>query len=342
MKLSREFKVGLVAIISILLLYWGFNYLKGQNIFEDKRVFYGVYTRVDGLTAARPIMINGYQVGQVEQVYFHPDGSGKLMVKFQMTSEFPIAKNTIASIQSTDLLGEKSIEFILGNSQEQAKSGDTLVSNIKLTLTEEVNQQVAPLKSKAESLFASMDTVLTLVSGFLNDETQDNFMETFNSVRRSFQQLENTVQNLDYTLDETKGNIVLSVQNISDVTATLSDNTDQLGNTINNLNSITDSLSRVRFVETFESLERALAATESVMQKIDNGEGSMGLLVNDPDLYNNLEDASRQLDLLLLDIKYNPKRYINFSVFGKERAYDEAELMKMKEMEDQEKDSEDN
>lgn len=339
MKVSREFKVGLVAVIAIVLLYWGFNYLKGQNIFEDQRVFYGVYSRVDGLTAARPIVINGYQVGQVEQVYFHPDGSGRLMVKFQMSSDFPIAKNTIASIQSTDLLGEKSIEFILGNSSQQAENGDTLVSNIKLTLTEEVNQQVAPLKSKAENLFASMDTVLTLVSGFLNDETQNNFMETFNSIRRSFQQLENTVQSLDYTLDETKGNVILSVQNITDVTASLSENSDKLGNTIKNLSTISDSLAQVRFVETFESLERALSATDAVMQKIDNGEGSLGLLVNDPELYNNLEDASKQLDLLLLDIKYNPKRYINFSVFSKDKAYDEDELLELQRLEKQERDA---
>lgn len=337
MKVSREFKVGLVAIIAILLLYWGFNYLKGQNIFEDKRVYYAVYSRVDGLTAARPIMINGFQVGQVEQVYFHPDGSGRLVVKLQMTSEFPIAENTIASIQSTDLLGEKSIEFILGDSPQPAESGDTLVSNIKLTLTEEVNQQVAPLKSKAEHLFASMDTALTLVSGFLNEDTRDNFMETFNSIRRSFQQLENTVYNLDYTVDETKTDIIMSAQNITDLTNTLSENSEQLGNTIQNLNTISDSLAQVRFVETFASLERALASTEQVMEKVNKGEGSLGMLVNDPELYQNLEDASRQLDLLLLDVKYNPKRYVNFSVFGKDRAYDEEELLEMQRQEEEAK-----
>ena len=340
MKVSREFKVGLVAIIAIALLYWGFNYLKGQNIFDNKRTYYAIYGKVEGLTAARPIMINGFQVGQVQSVYFHPDGSGRLMVKFQMTSDFPISKNTIASIQSTDLLGEKSIEFVLGNSPEQALSGDTLMSNIKLSLTEEVNQQVAPLKSKAESLFASMDTVLTLLSGFLNDETQDNFMETFNSVRRSFQKLENTIHNLDYTLEETKSDIIVSVHNITDVTNTLSDNSDKLGNTINNLNSVSDSLANVRFAETFASIERTLNYTEAVMRKIDEGEGSMGLLVNDPQLYRNLEDASRQLDLLLLDLKYNPKRYVSFSVFGKDRAYNEEELKEMQRQEQEAQESE--
>ena len=336
MKVSREFKVGLVAIIAILLLYWGFNYLKGENLFEDKRIYYAVYSRVDGLTAANAVLINGYQVGKVDEVYFHPDGSGRLMVRMQMNSEFPIAENTIASIQSTDLLGEKSIELILGNGPELAESGDTLPSNIKLTLTEEVNQQVAPLKSKAEKLFASMDTVLTLLSGFLNDETRNNFMETFNSVRRSFQRLEKTVGTLDNTVQATQDDIVVTVENIADISQKLNDNSENLDKIFTNLSSISDSLAQVKFVKTFNSLNAALNSAEEVMQKVNQGEGSLGKLVNDEDLYNNLEDASRQLDLLLLDIKYNPKRYINFSVFGKDREYDQEEILeKEKKLESQ-------
>ncbi|MDZ7847308.1 MAG: MlaD family protein [Owenweeksia sp.] len=154
MKVSREFKVSTRRHHRDPSLYWGVNFLKGQNLFSDERVYYAVYARVDGLTNACPVTINGYQVGQVDQVYFHPDGSGRLMVKMQMNNEFPVAANSVASIQSTDLLGEKSIELVLGKGPGVAKSGDTLRSNIKLTLTEEVNQQVAPLKTKAEKLFA--------------------------------------------------------------------------------------------------------------------------------------------------------------------------------------------
>ncbi len=328
MKVSREFKVGLTAIVALVLLYWGFNFLKGKNLFSDEKVFYAVYSKVDGLTAARPVLINGFKVGQVKDVYFHPDNSGRLMVAMNITSDFRISENSIASIHSTDLLGEKSIELLLGDSPEPAKNGDTLASNIKLTLTEEVNQQVAPLKSKAEKLFASMDTVLTLVSGFLNEDTKDNFLETFNSVRRSFQKLEHTVTTVDETVTATQDDLETTIGNIAKITTNLEENSENLSRIFENVNAISDSLSRVRFAETFTSLTNALQSAEEVMRKIDQGEGSLGKLINDDQLYHNLEDASRQLDLLLLDIKYNPKRYLNFSVFGKDREYDEEEIRK--------------
>lgn len=328
MKISKELKVGIVAIACIVVLFFGINFLKGQNLFSEEKVFYAVYSEVDGLNAGRPILINGYKVGRVDDVYFHPDGSGRLMVKMNMTSDFRISRNTIASIQSTDFLGEKSIDFILGNSPQPAESGDTLPSNIQLSLTEEVNQQVAPLKSKAEKLFASMDTVLTLVSGFLNEETRSSFTETFNSVRRSFQRLENTVNTVDNTVTESHDDLVVTVENIAAITSTLRENNEKLSEIFTNVNSISDSLSQVKFKQTFESLNRAMVSAEEVMQKVNQGDGTLGKLINDDELYNNLEDASRQLDLLILDIKYNPGRYVNFSVFGKNQKYDQEEILK--------------
>ncbi|MDZ7847309.1 MAG: hypothetical protein U5L96_11325 [Owenweeksia sp.] len=171
-----------------------------------------------------------------------------------------------------------------------------------------------------------MDTVLTLVSGFLNTDTRDNFMETFNSVRRSFKKLENTVGTIDNTVSETQGDVVSSVHNITEVTKTLSDNTAKLNNIFANLNTISDSLAEVRFAKTFKSLQQAMEAAEGISNKINEGEGSLGKLVNDDDLYNNLQDASKQLDLLLMDLRYNPKRYVNFSLFGEDQPYNPESL----------------
>lgn len=338
MKISREFKVGLIAIVSMVLLYWGFNFLKGEDVFENKKIFYAVYDKVEGLTPAKPVLINGYKVGIVDQVYFHPDGSGRLMVAMNITSDFKISKNTTASIESTDLLGEKAINLVLGTSNMPAETGDTLSSNIELSLTEEVNKQVAPLKTKVEKLFGSIDTVLILVSGFLNDEAQNNFAETFNSLRRSFTRLESTLTSLDNTVTNSKGDIEGTFTNLNKITTNLEQNSEQLNGIFNNLNAVSDSLSKVRLKETFETLNKTLASAESVLNKVDSGEGSMGQLINDPELYNNLERASEQLDLLLLDIKYNPKRYIDLSLFGGRKDYNEEEnLKKEKEMEERRK-----
>lgn len=329
MKINREFKVGISAIVALVLFYWGFNFLKGKDLFDSSRVYYAVYDRVDGLTAAKPVIVNGFKVGMVDKVYFHPDGSGRLIVQLKMTNDISISESTIANIHSTDLLGDKSVQLILGNSTEPALNGDTLQSNIELTLTEEVNEQVAPLKGKAEKLFASMDTVLTLVSGFLNEENQQSFLATFNSLERSFETLEGTVNKVDRTVDRSQDDMVTTIENIAAITTTLEQNSENLTAILNNVNTISDSLSKVRFAETFESLNRAMTSAESIMQKVDQGEGSLGKLVNDEQLYRNLEEASGQLDKLLLDIKYNPKRYVNFSVFSKDREYTEEEIEEM-------------
>ncbi len=326
MKITKEVKVGLISLAALALLYWGFNFLKGKELFTNKRVYYAVYDHVDGLNRSRPVTINGFQVGQVEDIYFHPDGSGELVVKMNMTSDFKISRNTLARIYSTDILGDKSIELVLGNDIEPAKSGDTLRSDIQLSLTEEVNRQVAPLKQKTEKLLSSIDTVLILVSGFLNEQTRQNFVETFNSVRRSFQILENTVRSVDETVTETQPDLRSIIHNIASITKNLEENNDRFTEIFANINTLSDSLSKVQFRETFDNLSKALVTTEDVLHKINEGEGSMGKLLNDPELYDNLENASEQLNRLILDIKYNPSRYVNFSVFGNRRTYTEKEI----------------
>lgn len=329
MKISREFRVGLVALIALILLYWGFNFLKGRDLFEKKRVYYAVYDKIDGLSRSRPVTINGFQVGMVDEIYFHPDGSGRLIVRMNMSSEFKISKGTLARIYSEDIIGGKSVELVLGVNDEAALSGDTLQSDIQLSLTEEVNKQVAPLKQKAEKLIGSVDTVLILISGFLNEKTQENFMETFNSIRRSFQMLENTVRTVDKTVVDSQEDLTTVINNLASITTNLAENNDELNRAFNNVSNITDSLAQVRFAETFRSLNQALVATEKIMTKIEDGDGTLGLLVNDRKLYDNIKEASSQLELLLEDVRYNPKRYVNFSVFGKSKSYTQEEINAM-------------
>ncbi len=327
MKISREFKVGLVAIVSMVLLYWGFNFLKGQDVFENKKVVYAIYERVEGLTAAKPVYVNGFKVGMVDDIYFHPDQSGKLIVAFNITSDFHVPKDSKAIIQSADLLGDKAVGLILGESKEDLQSGDTLFADVELSLTEEVNKQVAPLKAKIEKLFGSVDTVLVLLSGFLDEDAQNNFGKTFKSVKNSFTSLENTLNTLDNTISSSQGDIVSTFDNLAKITGNLEQNSDKLNTIFTNFSSISDSLSKVKFKETFASLNDALVSANKVLEKVNSGDGTASKLINDPELYDNLKKASDELDLLLLDIKYNPGRYIDLSLFGKRKDYNEDELL---------------
>ena len=184
-------------------------------------------------------------------------------------------------------------------------------------------------KQKTEKLIGSVDTVLILISGFLNSETQENFMETFNSIRRSFQMLENTVRTVDETVVESQHDLQTVIRNLASITSNLAENNDELNRAFNNIGNITDSLAQVKFAETFQSLNKALVSAEVIMNKVAEGDGTLGMLINDKELYNNLQEASNQLEILLEDVRYNPKRYVNFSVFGKSESYSREEIIEM-------------
>jgi len=329
LKISRELKVGLIAVLTIAALYWGFSFLKGSNLFDSSRYFYAVYNQVDGLGPSRPVTINGFKVGQVADIAFMPDQSGRLYVKMSINNDFNIPHDTKARIYSSNLMGEKAISLDLGRSVEYAVSGDTLYGDIELSITEEVNRQVAPLKEKAEKLIGSIDTVMVLASGFLNSDNKQNFTRTFQSIRRSFATLEHSVQVFDTTLSKSQDGLITTLENLSSVTSTFKENEAEFDKIIKNFGAISDSLSEVELKRTFTTLEQTLQETQAVVQKINNSEGTMGALVNDKEVYENLARSTEQLNLLLLDLKYNPQRYLNFSVFGNSKEYTEEEIRKM-------------
>jgi phospholipid/cholesterol/gamma-HCH transport system substrate-binding protein len=325
--ISREFKVGAVAVLALASLYWGIAFLKGSDLLKNTRIIYAVYDHIDELSKARPVNINGFKVGQVEDINFLPDGSGRILVSLNITNDIRIPKNTIAKIYSSDLIGNKAVELIMGDSPLQAEIGDTLKSKIQRSLTEEVNEQVRPIKEKAEKLLGSVDTVLTLVSGFLNEDTKQSFTKTFQSVQQSFATLKNTVSTLDRAFTSSEKDLVSSINNLAKITAALEGNQDNLNSIFKNLESISDSLSDIEFKRVIGNLNKTLEKTNSIMTKVDSGSGTASQLINDPQLYQNLVDATEQLNLILLDLKYNPKRYVNISVFGSSKKYDEEEIL---------------
>lgn len=330
LKLSTEFKVGVIAILTLALLYWGFNFMKGKSLFQNERIFYAVYDHVDGLDKARPVTINGLKVGRVVDIYLHPNGTENVIVKMTITNEeLQLRKDTKAKIYSEDLLGGKSIQLIKGKSDEFIQVGDTLDSDIQLTIGEAVNAQVAPLRAKAESMISSIDTVLTLVQGFLNEETRNSFLETFSSIKRSFEISENTLTVVNSSVNQTQGDFEKIMSNVAQISENLKNNGDELDSIFGNVANLSDSLAKIEFTKTFESLNRTLSQTEEVMTKINSGDGTLGMLVNDTSLYHNLDITTAQLNRLILDLKYNPKRYINFSVFGSSKVYSEEEIQEM-------------
>ncbi|HKK37908.1 MAG TPA: MlaD family protein [Cryomorphaceae bacterium] len=317
MKIRKEVKIGLVVVVAIGLLVVGLNYLKGVNVFSQPTVYYGVYERINGLEESNPIMVNGYKIGQVQSIKILNDGTGRLLVKMMVDKEIALPEDTKALLKSGDLLGSMQVHFILGESSELAQSGDTLTPDVEGDLVEEVNAQLKPIKLKAESLISSVDSVIRVIEVILNAESQQNLIESFKGINNAIASLERTSFRVDTLVEEQRSKINSIFSNIDNLSSTLSQNSEELDNIIKNFSQISDTLAQADIAATVVKANAALAEVQIITEKINKGEGSLGMLINNPDLYNKLESASNNLDLLVEDIRVNPNRYVQFSVFGR-------------------------
>ncbi|MFA4853090.1 MAG: MlaD family protein, partial [Bacteroidales bacterium] len=238
-KIKREIKVGILVVISLAFFYWGFNFLKGRNYFSSSRVFYAVYKQVNGLVEANSVMINGLKVGEVNKIAFLGN-KGRMLVKFSIENDIEISANSIARIYNSDILGSRAIEIILRDSINSkgehvyAKSGDTLMSGIQASISEEVSSQMLPLKKKAESLLASIDSVISVIQYVFNESTRQNLMHSFESIKFTIKNLEHATYNIDTLVNTQRYRLSVIFANIESITTNFKNNNSKLTNVINN------------------------------------------------------------------------------------------------------------
>ncbi len=317
MKIKREAKIAIIFIAALILFFWGFNFLKGRHLFSSERTYYAVYKQVNGLVEANPVVINGYKVGIVNKIYFHPDGSGRLIVKFNVDNDIRIPYNTVAKLYSSDILGSRAIELVLGDSKVDAATGDTLKTQIKASLGEEVSIQMMPIKQKFENVMLSIDSVLVVIRGVFDENTRKNLALSFESIKLTIKNLEHTTYNIDTLVTTQKYKLAAIISNVESITANIKKNNDKISNIIVNFSNISDTIAKAKISSTINNADKALGEFNMILGKVNRGEGSLGMLVNNDSLYRNLNSASDQLNQLVEDIKLNPQRYISISVFGK-------------------------
>ena len=305
MKIRREAKLALTALAAVFILIWGINFLKGSSLFESKSTFYGVYDSVEGLKVSSGVIYRGYQVGQVISIQFTGERFDRVLVKFSVDKGLELPSNTLAMIQSADLMGSKVVALVPGDSHVTAVSGDTLRSQVERGLMEQVSQQMLPLKQKAERLLGSLDSVMLIVQGLFNEETKKNLSNSFGSIDRT---LRNTL------IQGGSARISSILQDVNSITGNLRNNNEEISTILGNVSAISDSLRQASLHQTLMSLDYILATTDSIMNKINRGEGTIGALLNDNDLYYNLNQVSENLNRLLVEFRYNPKRFINLSL----------------------------
>ncbi len=317
MKIKKEFTIGFVATITIVGAYLGFNFLKGKDIFNKNNKYYVLYDKIAGLSESNSVYLNGFKIGSVGTIKLYPNDSlHRVLVEMNINKDIKIPSKSTAKIQS-DFLGVNTISIIYSKSKKYAKDGDTLLPAIATTIQEEVSMQIMPLKVKTEKMLASLDTVLESVKYVFNKETQRVLANTFLRIQTTIENIEHSSFTLDTVLTTQKASIKRILGNITEITENLKNNKEQISHAIENFSAISDSLAQIDFKSTMDKTDKVLSDFQTISDKINNGEGSLGLLVNNDTLYYELESASHELHKLLEDMKLNPQRYVNFSIFGR-------------------------
>lgn len=315
MKYSRELVVGLMFILALAVFIWGYNFLKGMDVFTKEKVIYGVYDKVGGLVKSNPVSINGLKIGRVKDLYFEQNLSGNIIVEMAISSDFPIPRNSVAKIFSSDLMGSKAIEIILGNAGEYINNGDTLFTGIEAGIKEEVNRQVQPLKRKAENLIISIDSMVTAIQSIFNENARENLISSFASIENTFSNLQHATYKIDTFLLTERNHLSKIIYNIEVVTDGLMENKANIDRTLQNLAVISDSLAAAEIPASFAKARQSLEELSDILAKVNNAEGSLGLLLNDKKLYDQLNETTLSLKALVDEIKANPKKFVKFSVF---------------------------
>ena len=300
--MNKELKIGFVALLAIVALFIGVNYLKGLDVLNPSRKFYAKYENIGGLKVGSSVFVNGYQVGMVSNIDLLANENQQLLVTISIEKDFDIPKNSILKIVNQDLMGTKSINLILGDAASFAVDEDTLISGMEGSLQEEVSAQILPLKIKTEELIGSIDSVMKIITAILDKDARENLSNSLQSLDQTFLLMNQSMIKVNQIVDQND-------ERISSIVKNLEANNDEITNILKNFSNISDDIAQ-------SNIKNLLTSLSAASKKINDSEGSLGMLINDKDLYLNLEKSSKELEALIKDIKANPKRYVSFSIIG--------------------------
>ncbi|KIX20373.1 organic solvent ABC transporter substrate-binding protein [Flavobacterium sp. 316] len=302
MKLTREIKTAILVISSILLFIWGYQFLKGKNLFDASKKIYVIYDSVEGLEPSSSVKIKGVTVGRVNKYDFLENR--KVLVELSITSDYPISKSSIAELTGSSPLGGKEIIIIPNDDDSNLiASGEYLKATSKLGLTDAFAKQIVPLKDKVNLLLENANVLFSNFNEILDKKAKADLKNSLSELNKTLTEFSSVSKNLNNLLANNKNKLDASFTNLDKTTA--------------NFAVMSDSLAKANLGETVKNLEKTLANVDKIMTDIEAGKGTMGKLMKDEAMYTNFTNASKELELLLQDLRLHPTRYVNVSVFGK-------------------------
>ncbi len=316
MKISNETKVGALTAIAITLLILGFNFLKGKTLFKTGNIIYAKYTDTKGIMVSNPVFINGYQVGSVYDIENSDRNLSSIIVAIKLKDSYNIPANSVASIKDNPL-GSESINIKLGDAKTYLTSGDTVLTASSAGLLGDVMNKLGPVSDQIKTTVHSLDSVLKNINAIFDPATKNNLQEVIANINKTTASLVVSSVSIQSMLHEQTGSIAASMDNVNSFTKNLAANNDRVTKMLGNVEQTTENLSRADINGTVAKLKTAIETLNSILAKTGSTEGSLGKLMNDKTLYDNLTNTVRSANILMDDLRVNPKRYVNISVFGR-------------------------
>ncbi|WP_299704385.1 MlaD family protein [uncultured Pontibacter sp.] len=307
MKISKEIKVALLGIAAIVILYFGYDFLKGSTIFSKTHTYHVVYDSVDGLTVSNPVFLNGIQVGHVKDLELLTDRANMVRVDLEVRKDLQLGDSTIASLGNSDLLGSKAITLLLRNNTKQYNGGEELIAFKETSITDMLSSKSVPVIDK-------VDTTLARVNRLLDSEAKGNLQEILANSNE-------TTRLINAILANNQRNINQITSNLSQLTSALKQTQRNIDRLAVNMTELTDTLKRVEVNKLVRDANSAVNELETTVAKLNSDQGSIGRLMNDDELYRNMNNSTEALNLLLRDIQAYPKRYVHFSLIGRKDRY---------------------
>ena len=310
MKISNEIKVGAAALITLTGFILLFNFLKGKDVFRTTAVYYSVYNQAGGLEESSPVEVNGHKVGIVQSIDFLNPESGKLLVTYSLRKDFKIPVNTIAEIVPVSILGGMKVRLLYGQGPGFYSNGDTIAGTMQTALTDRIETELVPVKEKITGLITSIDTMLYALNEIMDENFRNDLKSTVNNINGA-------TGTLDRVLLSREKELINTLSDLNKFSGMLADNSQNIGRTLTNFAAISDTLAAADIYGTISNLKKNLEETSRLLAGVNKGKGSAGQLITDDSLYINLSGSLASLNLLLGDMKANPRRYVHFSLFGK-------------------------
>lgn len=320
MTISNEYKIGLAVAVAVLILVFGINFLKGKSLFANDTEYIVYYEKVDGLNVGSNVLMRGFKIGVVKEISFVGETAESIKVKFIINEKLKFSQDSKVRIFSRDLMGTRGLDIVSGTSTKMKKNGDVFEGIVEETFKSEIGRQVAPLKNKAEMILSSIDSILVSVRGIINSDAEMKIRSSLTSVSKTLKNLQSTSVTLDNALKKETNSLTSIMVNVESITDNFKKSNEKISLLLSNAAAITDTINSSGLGKNLRNITESLENIKVITDKVASNNTSVGAMINNRELYNNLNETVSNLNRVVIDLEKNPKKYINFSVFGSSKS----------------------